>query len=384
MALDDGLVPCALVAVAVMATGRRAPARALVRPRIDAWLTGWLAVAAWLLIEWARRTDTVVTAGGWVVWSAAALGAAHFAMSYRLAYDGGRAALPRHPIALVVAPVVVGAVLVASIAAAALGAGWGGQLVGTGANFVLLLTMWHYVKQVYGVVRLGAGFSGLRLSRAEAYALRFALYPLWFAAASGYLAGRQLIEIETFDLRADFLSSGFGTFRSAMVGAAIVALAGSLVAITVRHRRLPPSTVVAPLVAAVLWVGFLPQMVMAIVLLPAFHALQYLACCYRAQLGLLDVADETDGEVHTTGHQHWQVAQIVAAAACAGLFLTAILPDALDAWLGVAGEPTIWLTSLFVFLNLHHYLIDATVWRSDGRLVRTVRERAWAPVDATA
>lgn len=365
------------VAVAVMSSGRSSIQRALVLPRIDAWLTGWLAVVAWIGIEWARRTDTALPVGGWLTWTAAFVGAAHFAMSYRLAYDGGRSSFGRHPIALAIFPVTAAIVLVGAIAASGAGADWGTQVVRSGANFVLLLTMWHYIKQVYGVIRLGAGFSGFRLTKTEALGLRFALYPLWFAAAGDYLAGRQLIEIDTFDLRADFIAGGLGLFERAMVALAIVSLVGFLGAASWRLRKLPPSTVVAPLVAAVLWVGFLPNMYMAIVMLPAFHALQYLACCYRAQWGLLDEVDEQSGRETSSRHQLWQVTQIVVAAGCAGLFATAMLPDILDGSFGVAAEPGLWLTAVFVFLNLHHYLIDATVWRSDGRLVTTVREHAW-------
>jgi hypothetical protein len=64
--------------------------------------------------------------------------------------------------------------------------------------------------------------------------------------------------------------------------------------------------------------------------------------------------------------------EVFGGAACAGLLLTLWVPQWLDRRLGIDGVPLLATAGLFVFLNLHHYLIDAVIWRSRGDLVRSL------------
>ena len=71
---------------------------------------------------------------------------------------------------------------------------------------------------------------------------------------------------------------------------------------------------------------------------------------------------------------------IFAGAACGGLLLSRWLPQGLDRSFGTPGQPALFLAAFFVFLNLHHYLIDASIWRSRGGVVKAmVRPATTAP-----
>src|SRR5207244_12693278 len=66
---------------------------------------------------------------------------------------------------------------------------------------VFVLTTWHYVKQVYGIGRVGGAFAKVSLSKREVDVLRYGLYPLaWYGGSlvltkganfslSGYMVG---------------------------------------------------------------------------------------------------------------------------------------------------------------------------------------------------
>lgn len=371
-----GQLPSARMSLAISSGARSGPKpggtprRSLLSPRLDAWALGWVAVVAWVVLVLAERFGRQVSTGAWLVWGAAGVGAMHFAMSYRLAYNDRAASLRRHPVALLYAPVLLVVAVGAAVVGSLSGSSTAADLLRSSVTVVFLLTMWHYIKQTYGVVRLAAGFAGFTLTPREASAIRYGLYPLWGLSIASYLTGRSIADVDGFTVRADLVPTMSTSVRVIVV----LITAGFLAAVVGRasaqqHQR-PPAAVVAPLVAAVMWVGWTPSVSAAFILLPAFHALQYVACCYRAQHALNGYTDPT------TRRQQWELAQIFLAAMCAGLFLTRYAAPLLQDAFPVDIQPSTWLLALFVFLNLHHYLIDATVWRSNGELVRAVSGRA--------
>lgn len=62
---------------------------------------------------------------------------------------------------------------------------------------------------------------------------------------------------------------------------------------------------------------------------------------------------------------------IFVGATCGGLLLSRWAPQFLDSWLA-SGRGTLFAAAFFVFLNLHHYLIDASIWRSKGDLIKAL------------
>lgn len=347
--------------------------RMLVARRVDGWLVGWLAVFVWVVVMVAERFGLILgsTLTSAVYWTGAVVSAAHFGLSYHLAYSDGIPAMRKRPVALVIAPaaliLVLGTVVALSLAS---GAASTARVSGALVTSVYLMTTWHYIKQVYGVARVGAAFGGVALSKRQADVLRYGLYPLWFLGAAqvlirgagyrfaGFRVGFSLLPYQALDL-----------LRVVAVAAAIPILIVFL-QLRARTRGWPPAVLVAPYIAAFLWLALAPSPTWTILLLAPFHALQYLTVGHRAEIAV--------ASTRCTPHGPGWWLNIFVGAACGALLLSRWLPQLLDAHVH-NGNQLLFAATFFVFLNLHHYLIDAVIWRSSGDLVKAMVRKS-APV----
>jgi hypothetical protein len=300
-----------------------------------------------------------------IYWIGAVIGAAHFGLSYHLAYSGGLPAVRARPVALLAGPIVLCVGLVALVLVS-LGTGSASTATVTGAliTSVYLMTTWHYVKQVYGVGRIGAAYAGVSLSATDVRVLRYGLYPLWILGAAQVLIKDQSYMLAGFRYGFSILPYQTLDVLRVLAVVAAVPVAGVFVHLRTRTGTWPPSVLVAPYAAAFLWIGLPPTPVLTILFLAPFHALQYLAVGHRAEIAIAATREVRRSVV-------WWL-NIFAGAACAGLLLSRWMPGWLDTHLGSAGGPLLFAAAFFVFLNLHHYLIDASIWRSKGELVRAM------------
>src|SRR5262245_10198497 len=96
----------------------------LVSRRLDAWLVGWLAVAIWVgaYLVRAAHLSVGVNLTTQVYWVGAAVTAAHFGLSYHLAYGLGPSGIRARRTALVGFPVLL-LVALAAVGVASLSAG---------------------------------------------------------------------------------------------------------------------------------------------------------------------------------------------------------------------------------------------------------------------
>jgi hypothetical protein len=339
----------------------------LVGRGVDGLLVGWLATIVWVAVFAAGRFGMGHAVPGLttIYWIGAVVTAAHFGLSYHLAYSGGLSSVRARPLALAAGPIVL-VVILGVVVVAALRSGEQADVRTTGLliTSVYLLTTWHYVKQVYGVGRVGAAFAKIRLGSREANVLRYGLYPLWFFGAAQVLARGGHYSFDGYAVGFSLLpAAGYHALRLLAVCSA-VPLAAVFVDITLRTRKAPPSAMLAPYIAAYLWLGLPTNPVLTLLLLAPFHALQYLAVGHRATVA---VASGRPGN-HGIG---WWL-NVFAGAACGGLLVSRWLPQTLDAHYTSGHGPMLFTAAAFVFLNLHHYLIDASIWRSRGELVKAV------------
>jgi hypothetical protein len=118
-----------------------------------------------------------------------------------------------------------------------------------------------------------------------------------------------------------------------------------------------------PIVAGLLWLTWTPDHVSGILVLGALHAIQYLVCAHRAELAWAVERGEP--------RVNWW-ASVFGAGLATGMLLSYWLPM----WLGSAtGATSLGLfpaALLFVFFNLHHYAVDAAIWRSGGDHIRRI------------
>ena len=344
----------------------------MVAPALDGWLVGGFAIVAWLAFTGVPGLPIpeVPALQGAVLWGLLAIIATHFGVSYHLAYGQGRAGLARHRGALLIAPIVLVVFAAGVVAATALeltGPARSGARIGLVA--VYSLTTWHYVKQSYGVVRIGAALNDIGIGAGEARLLRYGLYPLWLFEAATVWSHGYVANDYGFDASFTLLpESTVATMRFGSV-ASLALIAATLLAVSTRQRRRLPATMWAPYAVAALWIVWQPSHISAVLILGAAHALQYLACAHRVEV----VWGAERGEPRTI----WWCS-IFGGAMATGMLLTYWLPM----WLGYAGGTQLGVTMaamLFVVLNLHHYALDAVMWRSrDGHVRRLTHGRSTA------
>ncbi|MEM1335358.1 MAG: hypothetical protein AAGG08_18065 [Actinomycetota bacterium] len=330
----------------------------LVRRRFDGWLLGGLAITAWALMAGLPALGVELPGfRGPVLWALLAATATHFAVSYHLAYGPGRDHIAAHRLALVIVP----SLLLFGVLAVTIAVFFDVEAVSyrgpqAGLVAVYSLTTWHFVKQTYGVMRAAAALTRVTISDRMARALRYGLYPMWLAdAATVWTSGYQANDYG-FDASYSVLpSSTVEILELVSLGSAVVVV-GALVAIGLRSRRLPPS-VWTPYGSAILWIVFQPDHLSALLVFGAAHALQYLAFAHRAEV------EWARHESHPQPVLRW--CGVFGGALAAGMMATYWLPM----WLGYADGRQLGVTLaalVFVVLNLHHYAVDAVIWRSRG------------------
>ena len=342
---------------------------------------GWLAVLVWIVAavvaHWGITFGISIVVA--VYWIGAVVTAAHFGLSYHLAYSGGVPALRARPFVLLIGPAALVLVLLA-VVVGALRSGPASTERVTGAlvTSVYLMTTWHYIKQVYGVGRVGAAYAGVKLDTWDTRTLRFALYPLWFLGAAQVLVRGANYRQGGFRYGFELLPYSTLQVLRVLAICCAVPVAAVFVRIAVRRRAVPPGVLVAPYVAAFLWLGLPTNPILTLLLLAPFHALQYLAVGHRAELAV------AAGRPGRHGVLWWL--NVFVGAACGGLLLGRWLPSLLDA--RVHSGRLLFAAAFFVFLNLHHYLIDASIWRSKGELIKAMGRKpappAPSPVPAAA
>lgn len=358
------------------------PARrdALVTPRLDGWLVGGAAVVLWIVFLGVHALGISVTtpAPAPLAWLLAAVTATHFGISYHLGYAEGGRAVRRHPLSLLLVPIATAALVV--VAWLQPQAWFTSRLLEALLLAVFSLTTWHYIKQSYGVARLEASLNGVHLSGRDVAVLRYGLYPLWALSLASLYVRHGTGSAFGYHLGIGLLPTWTGgVLRIACAVAGLLTVA-TFVHVHHREHRMPWS-VWTPHVAAFLWVAFAPNFETLIISLASIHALQYLACAHGAEVALAEHRDQPQPMV-------WRL-WVFGAAAAAGLFLSSWSAPLIALVAGHRDLPAIYPAGVFVLLNLHHYAIDAAIWRTRGahvqRLVgrpRVDSEPAGTPHDA--
>lgn len=338
-----------------------AASRPLVHRHVDGWLLGGLGIVAWAGVRWgpAWLVPSVV------VGALTTATATHFGASYHLAYGDGVASVRRRPFFLGVLPLA----LLAACLAVPVVHGAGADGAAEGLLRVLLITVftltgWHYVKQAFGVGILVGRGAGMRPSAIEAKVLRFGLYPVWlFDVLEIYGRGRPAT-FGAYDVSVGIVPAAWTPWGRAIAIASLLITFATMARVAMRDRARVPMGLWGAYLTAGLWFIWPPNAVAASVVLAGLHSIQYLACVHRAEL---DLAIER-GERHLV--HRW--ACVMGGAAAGGLLLTRYLTSVGDARVVVAGLPGLAGALLFAYFNLHHYAVDAAIWRSGGDHVRRI------------
>ncbi|MDQ6784969.1 MAG: hypothetical protein M3063_16345 [Actinomycetota bacterium] len=348
----------------------------LVSARADGWLVGGVAIALWLLIvaQHLLHAPAVPGISGGLYWFFLALSAAHFGASYHLAYTDHDAGVRRHPVALVVVPTVCAAAVLAAWFLP--GAHTSAYVMRVLISTVFALTIWHYAKQAYGVARLSAGLAGARITRKQNLVFRYSLYPLWALSVVQLFTKGSGGSMFGYPVGVGLLPPWVTSLTRAVCVGAVLAFAATIAVMSREAGRLMPTAVWAPHVAGFLWIGFAPNYQSTALVLASLHGLQYLACVHRAE--------RTWAAARSQPQPNLWLLCVFGTAAAGGLFVTNWMAPFLAATVGGTLTTATFGAGLFVVLNLHHYAIDAVMWRSSGTHVRRMVQSARAPTSAPA
>ncbi|MFO6446381.1 hypothetical protein ACLBKU_04485 [Erythrobacter sp. NE805] len=309
----------------------------------------------------------------------------HFAHSYQIFYRGfarkaftlslGREMQARYLFAGLVAPVLLAAFLA-----------WGAlakdtRLLGHGANLMVLAVGWHYAKQGYGMLMVDAVLKRRFLDERTKKVLLVNCYAVWLAA---------WVNLNVAISKDDLWGLAYYSFalpRPLQIVTGLAAMATSAAATWAlamhwkRKGALPVNGVVAYGVSLYLWLLFVNVNPLWGLVVPALHSLQYLVVVWRFQLNY-----ET-AQLSSEAYRKGSMIRALFGANPAGHLAVFVIFGALLGFLGFWGVPVavdglvpydrqaipgaLFPFMFWIFLNVHHYVLDSVMWRSGNPDTKT-------------
>jgi hypothetical protein len=354
-------------------------ARATGAGGFEFWVTGGASLvllpACWLLTRAVGLDDAELAVGFITFYAAHVINDPHFAVTYLLFYRDVRSRVtsPEYSLAQRARYLFAGFVAPLALAVWAGSALWLGSArsLGSMTQLMFLLVGWHYVKQGFGVVTVLSLRRGTRYDARERRALLVHAFAGWaYAWASPFDPGR-LVEEKGVIYR----TLAQPRWLEPATRLAFLASAAPLVLVLLlkwrREGRLPP---LAPLVGFLssvwLWTVYSGIDPVFMYVIPALHSLQYL---YFVWLLKRNQARAFEGPPSFGRPAAVVLGALAAGALALGVVLFHALPSLLDGALIDAKRArlsdlgvTPYFAALFALVNLHHYFMDAVLWRRDN------------------
>jgi len=304
----------------------------------------------------------------------------HFAHSYQIFYRGfagkafggtlGREMQARYLFSGLIGP----ALLAAFLAWGALAADT--RLLGYGANLMGLAVGWHYAKQGYGMLMVDAALKRRFLDERTKKVLVANCYAVWLA---GWVGLNIAISKEDLWGLAYYSFALPQPLYVVTVIAAIATTAASLWVLAMHWKAkgtLPVNGVVAYGVSLYLWLLFVTINPLWGLVVPALHSLQYLTVVWRYQLNY------ERAQLASDDYRKGSLVRAVFGANPAGHMAAFVLTGAVLGFLGFWGIPilaeglvpydrqaiagSLFLFVFWIFINIHHYLLDNVMWRREN------------------
>ncbi len=296
----------------------------------------------------------------------------HFAVTYLLFYREVRrrafgdafakAQRVRYLLAGFAAPLALGAWLVAAIASGA------PSRLGQLMEAMFFLVGWHYVKQGFGMLNVVSARRGLRYSANERRVLLLHCFSAWAFAWANPSVSAFDVEEKGLVYRALPHPLLLEALAGVVLLASSVALGVMLVRKWRREGRLGLYPLTAFLVTIWLWTIFTSIDPLLVYVIPALHSVQYLYFVW-----LLRRNQASAAEVELGPPVRERMLLFAAGALALGALQFHLLPELLDSarFLIPKHAPaelgaTPWFAALFAFVNIHHYLMDAVIWRREN------------------
>ncbi len=341
-------------------------------------LTPLLFPLAWCLRRVLGIDDADLLVGAATFYAAHLINDPHFAVTYLLFYKDARSRAwgdafspgqrARYLTAGVFAPILLVAWLIAALVQRS------PTLLGALIELMFLLVGWHYAKQGFGVLTVLAARRGVRFSAAERRALLAHCYAGWaYSWATPFDPGREVEQKGVV-----YTTVAHPTWLAPLTLTALLCTIPPLLWLLARKwRREGLRPLLGPLAAFLfsLWIWVIYSSIDPLVryVIPALHCVQYL---YFVWLTKGNEALERERPPFFEPSVGARVGMLALNAVALGFVLFHALPSLLDHSLVTRDVvrsglgPTPYFSGLYAFVNIHHYLMDAVLWRRDNPLTR--------------
>jgi hypothetical protein len=303
----------------------------------------------------------------------------HFAHSYQLFYRSFRTKVfgNQLPTALRWRYIVVGIAAPVAICIFFGATVWAERpdLLGYTVNLMGFLVGWHYVKQGYGVMMADCALKRQFFKEHEKHWLLCNAYAVWLLA---------WLQINSTISQKNYFGIAYYTFDAPeplywCMGA--IALTTGLAAAKVtysawvRHgRTMPWNGLMAYIVALYIWTLMARINPLWLLVIPALHSVQYLAVVWRYEINFEKTRDNKqnrDGGYGTAKPENFRARLLIFLATGIALGYAGFwaIPEFLDAQIEYSEMifgGSLFLFVCWIFINVHHYLIDSVIWRREN------------------
>lgn len=245
-------------------------------------------------------------------------------------------------------------------------------MLGLGANAMAFLVGWHYVKQGYGMIILDSVLKRSFFEDHEKKALLWNAYACWIT--SWIVANTTIVDRNIWGLPYYAIPIPAPVYYVA-VGVATVSTMCALWTLTrkalTRNARPPFNGIMAYVVTLYVWLVFVRALgPVALLIVPAFHSLQYLVVVWRYELNWeRGRTSATSSGTDPAARPRRGLAKFIATSVLVGFigfWLLPILLDSLHLLDRATFGKTAFLFMFWIFINVHHYFLDSVIWRREN------------------
>jgi hypothetical protein len=243
--------------------------------------------------------------------------------------------------------------------------------VGLLVNVMYFFVGFHYVRQIYGVSLISLAKARIFLPSWMKWALNISLVPAWLVSylngATAYVSNNQLIAPSFTFYSIPYTMPGldpiFKSINTPLFFIAVAVWVAVVGYIIYRYKQIPVTFIIA-FASISLWHYPIFYNSGFFYLIPLFHSLQY----------LLIVGSVKRNQLLAIGS--WKtVAQYAFNVIALAYIFFHVLPENLDQYIpydkAVFGS-TIFVAVFLLFINIHHYFIDAAIWRKKSDIAKLV------------
>ncbi len=308
----------------------------------------------------------------------------HFAVTYLLFYQGARkrAFSREFKLAYRIRYLLAGAVVPAVLAIWATVA-WSArstQMLGWMIQLMFLLVGWHYVKQGFGVVVVLSARRGVRINARERTVILAHCFAGWAYAWASPATAAGEFEEKGIIYNAPAHPRWLELATAGALALSTAALVWTLVAQGRREgRMLPLAPLSGFLITVWSWTIYSSIDPLMQYVIPALHSMQYL---YFVWLMKRNEAREREGPPLFGRPVAVRLGTLAISALGLGWLLFRGAPGLLDRAIfssmhhrgaTAAFGRTPFFATVFVIVNIHHYFMDAVIWRRDNPDTRYLR-----------